>query len=70
MNLNELKASGLLAQLIIAIEGNKVAEVEELVNQLNELDVLSADFPYATFLNPNKITNTAAIYAAANLTNP
>lgn len=69
MTNNELKTSQLLAELILAIQDNSIEKTKDLVAQINELDVLTAEFPYRTFLAPHKITNESAIYAATNLTN-
>lgn len=69
MTLNELKTTQYLTDLVLAIEDNNLDKTKELVNKINEIDVLSADFPYRTFLNPNKISNQSAIYAVENLKN-
>ena len=48
MTLNELKTTQYLTDLVLAIEDNNLDKTKELVNNINEIDVLSADFPYRT----------------------
>ena len=69
MNANQMKVSAFLAELVLAVKDANMAKTVELVNQMNELDVLTTEFDLQAVLSPNIFYNDCAVYAITNLNN-
>lgn len=69
MTVGEARLSGLLADLALNVKDDNLEETMQFVAQINDLDMLTAEFDLQAILSPNAFYNESAIYAITNLNN-
>ena len=69
MTIEEVKLSGLLADLVLAVKEDDLDRTKHIVDDINNQGSLTSEFDFQTILSPNIFYNDSAVYAVTNLNN-
>lgn len=69
MNIEGIKLSSLLADLILAVKENDLERTKHIVDDINNQGLLTSEFDFQAILSPNIFYNDSAIYVVTNLNN-
>ena len=69
MTIEEVKLSGLLDDLVLAVKEDDLDRTKHIVDDINNQGSLTSEFDFQTILSPNIFYNDSAVYAVTNLNN-